>query len=236
MTEGHTLTKRDLDCLRALLSLAGEGGWSRSSRARRLEASGLTWSQWRGAIAKLLKAEAIQRAPGANAEGEADAYRLSPEARDLCRSAQVSTATSTGISTPLSSSSSLAASETKSRKEEEREGVPTAQGGVLVVRHESPALDRLAVVAEAWLAEMVAARKATPAPKKCGCGRVKEHAHSPKTGDFMRCPAWQHCSYAKSKKPAPVEGPRISSARSEQERQARLEAATKAAAEARKVS
>lgn len=103
---------RDDRALLALAELEAEGV-SCSPRGRRLDVSGLTWGQWRGAVASLVKRGLVKREPTGRAKGSPDAYRITDRGRAyLCSlprdprpSAQVQHRASTGgqhrSSTPL---------------------------------------------------------------------------------------------------------------------------------------
>jgi hypothetical protein len=105
-TSTPRLSPRDLAYLEAVESLSTESGtgWCQCARGRRLDRSGLTWSQWRGAQTSCLTAKLVNRLPGASAKGEADPIRLTDagrEALDQHRQAQVQHRAPAQVSTPL---------------------------------------------------------------------------------------------------------------------------------------
>lgn len=227
----HRPSDRDLRAMGAIEQGEREStdGWDRSPRARRLERSGLTWPQWRGAVPSLLKAGRVERAEGNSVAGEVDPLRLTGLGRTDLRAsagtppAQVQHTPQHRSSTPLGSvTSSL---ERTATAREPTKTVQPAQGGVLTV--ECPALDRIADMLGLLLQAHV---------ERCGCGRVKEPAK--RRGDgarFMRCPAWKTCEHARAKAPPASSdepsGPRVSPLRSDQARAERLAARAQALAE-----
>lgn len=94
--------KRDRAALEALASLP-----PRSSRAKRLATSGLTWGQWRCSLRRLVAAGLVEPEEGDRVSGEPDALIVTTAGHEtLCRPAHPSTGSSTPPSTPLDDDSS----------------------------------------------------------------------------------------------------------------------------------
>lgn len=104
-TPNPRLSLRDLAYLEAVESLSAESadGWCQCARGRRLDRSGLTWAQWRGAQASCIAADLVDRTLGKSAQGEADLIRLTEAGADVLakhRSAQVQHRSPAQVSTP----------------------------------------------------------------------------------------------------------------------------------------
>lgn len=112
------LSPRDAAYLGAVVHLAGDG-WCQAARGRRLDVSGLTWGQWRGAQAAALDRGHVELGQADHAKGEADPIRLTPRglaALDQHRSAQVQ-------HTPQHRSSTPPEYEAKSSPENKKEEI-----------------------------------------------------------------------------------------------------------------
>jgi hypothetical protein len=243
-----TLSPRDVSYLSALGQLADDAGWCQSTRGRRLDVSGLSWGQWRGAQARMLKTGHAEKRPGADhACGEADPVRLTPRglaALDQHRSAQVQHRSPAQVSTPPESLSSPSLLKTK-EKREPIPGVLPAQGGVL--RIECPALDRLAAAlekvapglvgaVESQLAALMDRDRKPQKPTHCPCGAPLKPVRKGNGQTFDGCSAYP-CPFTERKPKSDDQGgPRISSARAEKERRERLEAKVRALADQKRAT
>jgi hypothetical protein len=156
------LSDRDAAALRALHALAGEDGWSRSPRGRRLDRSGLSWDQWRRAVDALRATGLIERVDGKRSAGEPDSYRLTIAGHEALTCGDRHTppqVTATPPATPLGSCSSV--SQLIKRSEERNNessdggmaaGMAIATGGVAPPQVPPPQVDVVRLLERVTLA------------------------------------------------------------------------------------
>lgn len=144
------LSQRDAAALMALRDLASDDGrgWSCSPRGRRLDRSGLSWDQWRRAVAALLAAQLVERVDGKRAKGQPDSYRLTDAGHEALTCGDRHTppqVAATGSATPLGSCLSLEVLDSEGENQPTSGGgmAPPPQAGVAAPQVAPPQVDAL---------------------------------------------------------------------------------------------